>query len=258
MTFSIHSGCNRIGVAVRLSIAVAALMMPVTAANSGDSRAAFRSLQEGYVALDSGDWKAALEHYRRAGELAVGDEQRFNAAVGYGTAALELGRLDEARQAFENAHQLRPTETDATILLGIVCRRQGDLEAAVGHFADAAVRDPESVQALIELGVAYAELERHVDAERVCRRALEIDEDDVEARLGLAVALYHQDRVEEAVTEFRHVLELQPDNVRAHYGLGLALLYSGDRAGAMNELRYLNEHAPELGDELFKWIYPEL
>ena len=119
------------------------------------------------------------------------------------------------------------------------------------------VRDPDFTLALVELGVAYGELERHEDAERVCRRALGTEEDNLEARLGLAVALYHQDRNDEAVTEFRRVLELDPGNVRAHYGLGLALLFSGDRDGAMDELRFLNEHAPELGDELFSWIYPD-
>jgi tetratricopeptide (TPR) repeat protein len=221
------------------------------------SKTAFRELQLGYVALDTGDLEGAMEHYHLAREMAVGDEQLFQAHFGFGSAALELDRLDEARRAFEAAHALRPGEVGATLMLGVTCRRQGDLDIAVRYLAEAAAGDPGLTQALVELAIAYAELERHADAERICREVLELEPDNIEARLGLAVALFHRDKNELAVDEFRRVLEADPKNVRAHYGLGLALVFADDRQGALDELRYLNQHAPELGDELFGWIYPD-
>lgn len=241
------------------AVVSALVMLPVAASADleADAEESFRQLQLGYVALDGGDFEAAARHYGRARDLARGEEQLFNALFGFGSAALELERLDGAREAFEAAHELRPGEAGATFLLGVTCRRQGDLDQAVVYLAEAAARDPELTQALVELGIAYGALGRHADAERVCRKALEQDPQSTEAMLGLAVALFHQDANEAAVEQFRQLLELDPDNIRAHYGLGLALVFAQDRPGAMEELRYLNEHAPELGDELYSWIFTD-
>ncbi|MCU0304284.1 MAG: tetratricopeptide repeat protein [Thermoanaerobaculales bacterium] len=228
----------------------------IAESSSSASAEAFRQLQLGYVALDRGDLAAAMEHYARAEELAVGDEQRFQAALGLGSTALELDRPDEARAALERAHRFRPQESGATFLLGVACRRQGDAETAVRYLAEAAAREPGMTSALVELGIAYGALDRHADAERVCRAALELEPDNLEAGLGLAVALYHQDEVEDAAVQFRRVLELDPGNLRAHYGLGLALLYSGDRQGALEELRALSSAAPDLASDLHGRLFP--
>ncbi len=218
---------------------------------------AFRELQLGYVALDEGDFESAIGHYTNARDLSLGDEQRYNALFGLGSAALELGLLDDAREALEEAHELKPGEAKCTFMLGVTRRRQGALREAVTYLAEAAVRDPELTQALVELGITYGALERHTDAERVCREVLKRDPDNIEARLGLAVALFHQDDNEAAVREFRGVLELDPENARAHYGHGLALLFAGDRNGAKSEIIYLNTHAPELGADLYERVYPK-
>lgn len=225
--------------------------------SEGQPNNAFRELQLGYVALNQGDFESAIGHYLRARDLASGEEQRFQAVFGLGSAALELGRLDEAQEAFEEAHEIKPGEVGATLMLGVTCRRQGELASAVTYLAEAAVRDPESTQALVELGIAYAGLERHADAEKVCREALAKDPDNIEARVGLAVALFHQDDYEGAVAQFREILELDPDNLRAHYGLGLALVFTGDEDGAIEEIIYLNQHSPELGAELHSWVYSD-
>lgn len=254
-----HGDCGRprgfsLGIIVLVILAAAPV---VRAALEGQAKEAFRELQLGYVALDQRDFESAIGHYAEARDLAVGDTQRFNALFGLGSAALELGRLDEARVFFEEAHELKPGEIGATFMLGLTCRRQGEFADAVTYLAEAAARDPEFTQALLELGIAYGALERHADAERVCREVLVKEPENIDARLGLAVALFHQDDNEDAVVEFREVLERDPENTRAHYGHGLALLFNGDREGAIDEIIYLNSHAPELGTDLHKWVYPD-
>jgi tetratricopeptide (TPR) repeat protein len=243
-------------VAAIAAFVVMALASGVRAQATTDSKASFRQLQLGYVALDAGDFDAAIEHYSQALDLAKGDEQRFNALFGLGSAALEIERFDDAREALEAAHELRPNEVRATFLLGLTCRLQGDYDRAVIYLAEAAVRDPELTQAMVELAIAYGALERHRDAERVCREVLEREPDNLDALLGLAVALYHQDKNRDAVVQFRRVLELDPENVRAHYGLGLALYYAGDRDGAMDEVAYLEKRAPDLAAELEEVVSP--
>lgn len=220
-------------------------------------KTAFRDLQLGYLALEDGNFESAMEHYSRARDRATGEEQRFNALFGLGSAALELGRLDLAREVFEQAHQLKPDEVGATFMLGLTCRHQGDLDDAVKYLAEAAVRDPDFTQSLVELAIAYGAIERHADAERVCREVLAKKPENFDARLGLAVALFHQAENEAAVSEFREALGLKPDSIRAHYGLGLALVFAGDSAGAIEEMDYLHSRAPELSADLQKWIYPD-
>lgn len=242
------------------ALVVAVLASPPTLAQTGAEETpttAFRALQLGYLALEANELESAMAYYSTARELAVGDSQRFNAELGLGSAALELGRLAEAREALERAHDLKPGETGATYLLGVTCRRQGAYELAVSYLAEAAVREPDPVPALVELGIAYGALGRHQDAERVCRRAIADDPDNVDARLGLAVALFHQDENDAALKEFREVLERDPDNLRGHLGLGLALHFAGDRDGALAELSYLRERAPQLAEQLHGWIYPD-
>jgi tetratricopeptide (TPR) repeat protein len=245
----VWSVCAVVTVSVVASwVAAAADVSPTTAV---------RELQLGYVAFDRGDFESAMAHYRSALDLAKGVEQRFNANLGLGSAAFELGRLDEARTALEEAHRLKPAEAGATFTLGVVCRRLGDLDRAAQLLAEAAVRAPDMTVAFVELGIVYGAMGRHAEAERVCREAIELEPDNLEARLGLAVALFHQDEHEPAVTEFETILASEPGNIRAHYGLGLALLYSGDRDGAINQLVYLKEHAPDLADELYGWVFPD-
>jgi tetratricopeptide (TPR) repeat protein len=238
-------------------IFVIACTMISDASQDEQAQNSFRALQLGYVALDAGDFDGAMHHYQRALDLAETREHRFNALLGYGSAAYELGRYDQARQVLEQAHAIKPEDAETTFTLGVVCRRLGELETALTYLSEAAVRDPTSIPALVEMGIAYGELERHEDAERVCRRALALDEGNIEARLGLAVALYHQDKNDQAAAVFREVLEAEPDNVRAHFGLGLALLFSGDREGAIREVVFLNKHSRELADELHEWIFPD-
>ena len=187
---SIARGDSARAVTVILILATAPL---VWAGMDERAKEAFRELQLGYVAMEEGDYETAMAHYEKARDLSLGDEQRYNALFGLGSAALELGRLDQARAVFDEAHELKPGEVECTFMLGVTCRRQGDLNNAVTYLAEAAARDPEFTQAFVELGIAYGALERHADAQRVCQEVLKTDPENIEARLGLAVALFHQD-----------------------------------------------------------------
>ncbi len=244
----------RSGITVILILATAPL---VWAGMEERAKEAFRELQLGYVALDEGDYETAIVHYEKARDLSLGDEQRYNALFGLGSAVLELERFDQARAIFDEAHKLKPGEVECTFMLGLTCRRQGDLKDAVTYLAEAAARDPEFTQAFVELGITYGALERHADAQRICQEALRNDPENTEARLGLAVALFHQDDNAAAVLQFREVLDRDPENIRAHYGLGLALFFAGDREGAKKEIIFLNSRAPDLASDLYEWVFPQ-
>jgi hypothetical protein len=83
--------------------------------------------------------EAALEHYRIAIELRP-EEPRPRALLG--ACLLELGRYDEARDAFETLAALHPGSADAANGLGAWAFLTGDLPAARRHFERARLFDP--------------------------------------------------------------------------------------------------------------------
>ena len=129
-------------VAVAVIAILSVAMVSVGSGRDQQAKEAFRQLQLGYVALDADRFEEAMGHYSRARDLAVGDEQLFNALFGIGATALELGTLDDAYQALSAAHDLKPGEVGATLMLGVACRRLGRLDDAVRFLAEAAARDP--------------------------------------------------------------------------------------------------------------------
>lgn len=214
------------------------------------------ALKRGYLASERGDHEEAFTHYQKALEFASTSELRFQAHVGLGSASAALGRLDDARQNFERALEIRPDNAEVLFSLGLVAKRQGELEEAATCFANAAVRDPSLGEALVELGVVYEVLGRHQEAVDACWRAVSVIPDDEGALLCLGVARYQLGLYEGADQAFEAVIEQNPDSSRARYGLGLSRLYQDDLEGAMAEYRALKPLDAELAGDLLLRIYP--
>jgi predicted Zn-dependent protease with MMP-like domain/Flp pilus assembly protein TadD len=230
-------------------------------------------VEEAARALESGDPGRALE----AAESALARDRRSVAALHYRAAALaDLGRLDEAREAYEYA--LGRGGEDVDLLLGaadFLLRRAGeepareDVDAArelarrAGRIAraradgagvpeaadvDEADVDPDAEaageaallegQALLQLGDAQEALARLDEA----RGALP---GDLDVRLERGAALFELCRFEEAAAEYREVLAAAPDEPAAHHGLGLALERLGDARRAERHLARARALAPD-------------
>ena len=209
------------------------------------------ALKRGFVASDNGEHEEAYAHYQSALEHATTSELRFQAYVGLGSAAAALGRLDEARENFEQALALRPNNPETLFSLGLVAKEQDRFQEAASLFANAAVRDPSISEAMVELGVVYEILGRHEEAADACWRAVTVNPEDQGALLCLGVARYHLGLYEGASQAFEAVIERNPDNPRARYGLGLAKIYLDDDDGAMAEYLALEPLDPDLAKDLY-------
>jgi tetratricopeptide (TPR) repeat protein len=234
-----------------------------TAASEGSESAAglgkapsLDALKRGYVAAEEGDHEAAYSHFQAALEHASTRELRFQAYVGLGSAAAALGRLDDARTNFELALAIKPDNAETLFSLGLVAKKQKDLQEAASLLAAAAVRDPTLGEALVELGVVYEILERHEEAVDACWRAVSVIPEDEGALLCLGVARYHLGIYEGAAQAFEAVLEGNPDNAHARYSLGLCKLYQEDLDGAMAEYKALRPLDADLARDLLLRITP--
>ena len=214
------------------------------------------ALKRGYVATQQGYHEQAYTDYKTALEKASTTTLRFQALVGMASAASALGRLDESRELYEQALEIRPNDPDVLFSLGLTAKEQGRFQEAASLFAKAAVQDASMGEALVELGVVYEILGLHTEAADACWRAVSVIPEDERALLCLGVARYHLQLYEGAAQAFEAVIEIDPENPRAHYSLGLCRLYMEDRDGAMAEFRLLKPLDPTLAKDLFSRINP--
>jgi tetratricopeptide (TPR) repeat protein len=180
---------------------------------------------------EDGHLEAALGVWR---ELAASTPTR-NVFIRLGGAAKELGRIEEAQQAFAEALEIDPQSSMALVQLGIIAIHQCEYETAEKYLRRAR-RVEERPSTLTLLGVALDSLGNDLEAEEVYRQAIRLDPDYEEAYFNLGVVL-RQDRPSEANQLFRKALDLDPDYAPAHRELGWLLHERGSSADAEVHLR---------------------
>ncbi|MFQ5839584.1 MAG: tetratricopeptide repeat protein [Candidatus Methylomirabilales bacterium] len=105
-------------------------------------------------------------------------------------------------------------------------KRQGRAAELERHLA----KDPEDLQARIELAQTYA-LSGHLDqAITTYREVLTRDPTNITARFNLALVYHRAGRLAEAATEFREVIRRDPTDLAARIDLGVLLR---DQQGAL-------------------------
>jgi arylsulfatase A-like enzyme/cytochrome c-type biogenesis protein CcmH/NrfG len=102
----------------------------------------------GHIEISSGNYKKALEYLRRARELRPDDAAL---ALDYARAQESDGDLSGASATLEATLKADPNQFPARLLLGRVYFRAGDSNAALDQLEDAALLEPESVEAKTSL-----------------------------------------------------------------------------------------------------------
>ena len=217
---------------------------------------AARLLEEAADAFERGDFEVSLE---RAGE-ALRVEPASVAAQHYRAAALaELGRTDEAQQAYQSALQADPQDLDLLLgaadffvnrgqghepdrdmlELGLELARRGVRRARKGGTQDVAAElTLLEGMALNQLGDPRSALAR-IDA------ALEEMPGDLDALLERGFALFELSRLDEAKEQLEAVLRKWPEEAWACHTLGLVAERKGDLAEAERRFGRARKLAPD-------------
>lgn len=122
-----------------------------------------------------------------------------SAAVERGIESLQVGRLDDARAALDEALRHDPRRADAHHLLGLVCHHQGDGAMAERHLRAALANRPGEPAILSDLGIALAAQGRLDDAVDVLARAVAAAPSFTTAAHHLGETLLALGRPEEAL-----------------------------------------------------------
>ncbi len=130
----------------------------------------------------------------------------------------------------------------------------GNYESALGYFESAVNKNPNRVEAWIQVGFCKVKQGKTQDAIRAFQQALKLRPQSYEAHNKLGDAYYYAGNFYKAVESYKQAVALRPDLAEGFYNLGLAYLELGDRASAASQVRALKERDAELHKKLVNEI----
>jgi len=138
-----------------------------------------------------------------------------------GQALVAAGRGDEADEALREYVEKDPIR--AAVINGRQLYQDGEIDAAIEIFRDVLKKDPNNVNAMHHLAVAYwRDKQRADDGEALLRRAAQIAPDFTAAWMTLGALLMDISRPVDAISAYAKATKLEPKNAEAWAGLGNA------------------------------------
>ncbi|MFP4355338.1 MAG: tetratricopeptide repeat protein [Phycisphaerae bacterium] len=128
----------------------------------------------------------------------------------YGVLLRSEGRLEEAREQFELACQIRPPYTIAMLKLGITLQELGEIEAAIDAFRKAMDIQQDQIDQHYRLGLLYTDRQRFEQAVREMEQAEDDTEQPPQIRTGLALSLQHMGLLDRAAAAWRSLNSMTP------------------------------------------------
>ncbi len=165
--------------------------------------------------VDLGDQGGALEELLKAERIQPEDTE-IRKQIGF--LYLQLGKLEEAKQRLEGIDS--PT---ALGNLGLIARKQNQLDEAVSYFSKALAKDPEDPELWVNLADVYFSKRDEPRALAGYEKAVALGAADYETFFNLGALYANQDDNSKASEWLRKALQLKPDSADAHYSLGIVL-----------------------------------
>jgi len=169
-----------------------------------------------------------------------------------GTAYMFLGKLPEARTAFEKTIELKPDHDQAHVELGRVVTAQGNVSGAIELLRRAVEIAPKNGSAHAKLANALAKQNNAPDAITHYALAIENGERTAETFTNWAVALQMTGDAAGAIERCQDALAVDPQYLRAHFEMGLAKAKLGRYAEAAEHLQDAVAINPEHAEALFQ------
>jgi len=206
----------------------------------------------GRICEDSGDFRGALEVYRRAVMLAPRNIS-YRLSLGFAAARAGLAEtdaarkdsmLDEAREAFQQAITLNPLDPASHVAAGSfyvqVWENSSNTELrnigfnqARSFFRQAAELAPDYPEAYIQLGRCYFLLGEVHRAAQLYQEALRLNPRFARTHMFIGEMHYRQQNLELALQSFSEAARLSPRNVEAKKNVGFLLALLGRKQEAI-------------------------
>jgi S1-C subfamily serine protease len=122
----------------------------------------------------------------------------------------------------------------------------GNYDTALSYFETAANKNPNRVEAWIQVGFCRVKQGRNQEAVRAFEQALKLRPDSYEALTKLGDAHYFGGNYHKALEAYKRAVSLRPDSAEGYYNLAVTFLEVGDRAAAHAHARSLERLDPAL------------
>jgi tetratricopeptide (TPR) repeat protein len=154
----------------------------------------------------------------------------------YGQLLEDLGKSNAAAGQYRLVLNSLPHHYEALAVLGLLCGKAGDLDAAIDYNLKSVRIYPTFAESHFNLGFAYHLKKNYDKAVEHYSGTVQLVPDRAEAHNNLGLVLFQQGKVDKALKAFRNGLKFVPDNLDLHYNLGIALEEQGQRDEALKEL----------------------
>jgi len=171
-----------------------------------------------------GKLEEAIEAYTKA--LAIKPDYA-EAYSNMGAALADQGKPEEAIEVYNKALAIKPDYAEAYSNMGNALKEQGMLEEAIEAYTKALAIKPDYAEAYSNMGVALADQGKLEEAIEVYNKALAIKPDYAEAYSNMGMALKDQGKLEEAIEAYNKALAIKPDYAEAYSNMGVALADQG-------------------------------
>jgi tetratricopeptide (TPR) repeat protein len=145
-----------------------------------------------------------------------------------GRALNNLGRLEDAARAFQQAIELDRTSAQCHLHLGHVRNRLGQLDSAEQALRAALEHDPTLAAAWTLLGVLLTDTDRWAEAEACFGHARELVPEQVSPHINHGLALEREGLLHEADEAYAAAAALQPEDPEILVRMGLVALSLGN------------------------------
>jgi tetratricopeptide (TPR) repeat protein len=200
------------------------LRLQILATYRGKEAGAFeQSINEGFLFIDDDQVRRGIRSLERAAEMA-----EDNAALQYflGEHFFKTGKTRRARNYLARAYELSPRDRRVSLLLGLTCADEGDVERAKELLSSATRLGGSTFAAHYGLGRLFIAEAQWREALQEFKLAL-ASRVSPEAHYALGCLYYQMSRDGLAARHLRKALELDEDYGEALYMLGLI----SERAG---------------------------
>ena len=172
--------------------------------------------------------EAPADARRLFAELLQADPTDADLLYGKAFAELRSGQVRAARSTLDLAVAVAPSHAPAHRLLGVVCDRMDQREAAQHHYREALTLEPNDLETLNNLGVSLLMSEEYTASAQALGKAVGLGSTDPATLTNLGLALGFLGRHEAALAAFRRAGSAGD----AYNNLGYVLAIQGDIEGA--------------------------
>ncbi|MCX5844378.1 MAG: tetratricopeptide repeat protein [Deltaproteobacteria bacterium] len=218
--------------------------------------------------------EALKEIERLKKEIALGKADRAQSMKSYKAAVTKLNttnweqkgfelfaakKTDEAIEAFKNAIELYPDNTNAYISLGNIYGMLGRNRDVIELLSKAIELNPDDVYRHYKFrGIAYTNVGKQKQAIQDFDKAIELNPDDFQLYNNRAWAYTNLGNLKRAIQDFDKAIEMNPEDAGLYYSRGLARTNLGNNKRGLEDITIAAKMGDKgaqkyLQDQGYKW-----